>query len=215
MKIRKAKSIHDIEKQKFHFIPLKNEEWQRHLGQIEKSKSILIMGDSGDGKTAYSLQMARAFCQTEKVIYNTVEEGTSATFLRNLRLNKMKLVANNFQFVSEKIDDFLIRLRRKRQPKIAFIDSIQYAFEGKRKEYYHEMIKEFNKTLFVGISHYEKGAPVGAVAKQFYWDCQNRILVQDWKAHLQKTRCGGDELEPFVINEEKAAQRELKLLKNG
>ncbi len=77
------------------------------------------------------------------------------------------------------------------------------------------MLEQCPDTLFIGISHLKKGMPVGAVADEFYWDCQNRIVVQDFKAYVDKSRCGADEVHPYIINQQKADERELKLIKQG
>ncbi len=212
--MKRAYTYEDIAKAKFKMIPLQGE-WLRHLGRMERSGSILIMGDSGHGKTSYALQLMKVLCQIEKVHYNTAEEGMKASFKRSLDLNGLKTVSSKYVFQKESYDEMMQRLSRKRQPKIVFIDSVQYCFRGKRKEDYHRMLEQCPDTLFIGVSHFKKGAPVGAVADEFYWDCQNRIFIQDFKAYVDKSRCGGDEVQPYIINQQKADERELKLLKKG
>ena len=175
----------DIDKQKFEFLRL-SPKWQKHLGEVERASSILVKGYSGHGKTAYCMQMAKEFTKTEKVLYVTAEEGRSSTFRRNLRHNKMHEVQGRIQYIQLKYDGLMKKLRMKRQSKIVFIDSIQYCFGRKQREAYFDMIEEFPSTLFIGISHIDpKGHVKGAVADAFAWDCQNIILVSDWKAHLE------------------------------
>lgn len=214
MAVKKAYSIADIEKRKFKMLPLQSE-WKRHLGEMEQSGAILVMGDSGHGKTTYALQMAKAICEFEKVHYNSAEEGIRASFQRSIRLNNMKVVENKFTFSKESYNELFARLKLKRQSKVIIIDSVQYFFRGKTIKDYYNLIETYPTTLFVFISHISKGMPKGAVANEVYWDCQNRILVHDFKAHIQKSRCGADEIEPYIINKQKAEEREIKLLKNG
>ncbi len=211
---KKAYSYAAIDGMVFKTIPLKNE-WLRHQGEIELSGSIIIYGDSGHGKTSYAMQYVKAIAPFYKVHYNSAEEGIRASFQRSLRLNNMKVVKERFAFSKERFDDMVLRLRKKRQPKVWFIDSVQYCFEGKTKKSYFDLIEEFKETLFIFISHIDRGKPIGQVAKAIYWDCQNRILIKDFKAYIEKSRCGADETEPYIINKEKAAERELKLLKHG
>ena len=111
------------------------------------------------------------------------------------------------------MDNLIQRLSRPQQPKIVFIDSVQACFRGKKTEDYHNLILQFPQTLFIGISQISKGMPKGAVAEEFYWFCQNRVLVKDFKAYLDKTRTGGNELEPYIISESKAGERELKMIR--
>ncbi len=214
MAIKKAWSHADIDKRKFKMLPLEGE-WLRHLGEMERSGSIIIMGDSGHGKTTYTLKMAKALCQTQRVLYNSAEEGVRASFRRSLHLNNMKSVERKMTYIKEDYDTLFKRLQRKRQPKVVIIDSIQYCFRGKKINDYYKLIETFSDTLFIGISHISKGMPKGVVANEFYWDCQNRVFVEHFKAHVQKSRCGGDEVTPYIIHEQKAQEREIKLLQKG
>jgi Cdc6-like AAA superfamily ATPase len=214
MAVKKAYTIGDIEKREFNMLPLQGE-WKRHLGDMERSGSILILGDSGDGKTTYALQVAKTLCEIEKVHYNSAEEGIKASFKRSLLLNNMKAVRSKFKFSKESYDELTARLQMKRQSKIIIIDSLQYFFRGKTVKDYYNLVETFADTLFIFISHIKKGRPEGAVGNEVYWDCQNRILVKDFKAHIQKSRCGADEAEPYIINERIAADREIKLVNEG
>ncbi len=212
--VKRAKSSEDITRKKFTFLKIEGE-LKRFLGNVERSGSILIMGDSGHGKTALSFQIAKEFGKTEKIIYNTCEEGARASFQTNFLLNNVKVLGKNFNYVDEDYEDFNTRLRLKRQPNIGFIDSAQYYFDDKKKQHYMKMVKEFDKKLLIFLSHYEKGRPVGAVAERIKYDAQIVILVKDWKAHIIKTRCGSDQMNPYIINKKLADERELKLLKQG
>lgn len=214
MTFKKAYSIADIEKRKFDTLDLQGE-WKRHLGEMERSGAVLIMGDSGDGKTTYALQMAKAFCSLEKVHYNSAEEGIRRSFQRSLKLNNMKTVESKFTFSKENYNDLFQRLSKKRQAKIVVIDSAQYFFRGKKVADYFNLIETFSDTLFIFLSHITKGMPKGAVANEIYWDCQNRVFVKDFKAFIDKSRCGADEMTPYIINKRIAEERELKLLKKG
>lgn len=214
--IKKFLSYEDITHKNYKTFEFKNPEWARHQGIIECSGSIFIMGDSGHGKTTYCLDFVHQLTDFEKVYYDTAEEGLRNSFKRSLLLNNMKKVKSSVYFQKEGYDDVVKRLRRKRQPKVVFIDSVQYVFRGKRVQHYFDLIEEFNTTLFVFISHVDKsGNPKGTVAEEIYYDCQNRILVKDFKAHVVKSRCGADETKPYIINEERAAARELKLLRKS
>ncbi|MCD8412763.1 AAA family ATPase [Tenacibaculum finnmarkense] len=213
-KVKKAYSYDDIAKKNFKTIALTGE-WLRHQGVVEQSGSILIYGDSGHGKTTYAMRFMKELTKSGKVLYNTAEEGMRMSFMRSLRLNNMKVVSSKFTFQKEKYDDMVLRLRRKRQPKIVIVDSVQYVFRGKKAADYFNLIEEFDTTLFIFISHVSKGHPEGAVANEIYWDCQNRILIQDFKAIIEKSRCGADEITPLIINQERADARDLKLLKKG
>lgn len=204
----------DIENARFNEFEFTGE-WHRHLGCPERTKSILIYGGSGHGKTTYALQLMKYLCSFEKVFYNTAEEGMKASFKRSLELNNVKEVKGKYVFQSELYDAMVKRLDRKRQPKIVFVDSVQYVFRGKRDSDYFRLVEQFPDTLFIFISQMQKGEPKGAIADAIKWDAQCIIKVSDFKAYIEKSRCGGDELSPYIINKHRAEMREIKLLQKG
>lgn len=215
MRVKKAYSLADIEKKDFTFLNLKDEKFSKHLGKMERTGSVLVKGDSGHGKTTYSMQLMKAICEVEKVHYCSPEEANRASFRRSLRLNNMQLVKSKFTFAKEYYDDLFARLSKKRQKKVVIIDSIQVFFKGKTRDDYYKLIETFNDTLFIGISKVNKGRVVGAVADEFYWDCQNRIDITDFVATIEKSRCGGDVTIPYIISKEEHEKRQVKLLTNG
>ncbi|WP_297980328.1 AAA family ATPase, partial [uncultured Capnocytophaga sp.] len=181
--IPRAYTYEDLARKKYKTLPLKGV-WKEHLGDIERSGSILIYGDSGHGKTTYALQLMRELCQGEKVLYNSLEECGSLSLLTNLERTGLKQYKNKYLVCGEPLDNLIQRLSRPQQPKIVFIDSVQACFRGKKTEDYHNLILQFPQTLFIGISQISKGMPKGAVAEEFYWFCQNRVLVKDFKAYI-------------------------------
>jgi hypothetical protein len=210
--IPRAYTYEDLARKKYKTLPLKGV-WKEHLGDIERSGSILIYGDSGHGKTTYALQLMRELCQGEKVLYNSLEECGKLSLLTNLERAGLKQYKNKYLVCGEPLDNLIQRLSRPQQPKIVFIDSVQAVFRGKKTEDYHNLILQFPQTLFIGISQMRKGMPKGAVAEEFYWFCQDRVLVQDFNAYIEKTRTGGNELEPYIISEIKAGEREAKMIR--
>ncbi|MDO5106602.1 ATP-binding protein [Capnocytophaga sp.] len=211
--IPRAYTYEDLKRKKYNTLPL-SASWADHLGKVERAGSILIYGKSGHGKTTYALQLMKELCKHEKVLYNSLEECGSLSMVENLDMNGLQPYKNKYTVQKEKVDKLIRRLSRPQQPKIVFIDSIQECFDGKPANMYNKLIEMFPTTLFIGISQVDgKGNPKGAVANKFYWLCQNRIVVQDFVASIEKTRTGANEIEPYIISEKKAAEREFKLNK--
>ena len=211
-KIPRAYTYNDIANKSFNVFPFTGI-WGEHQGKPERAGSILIYGDSGHGKTTYALQLLKYICRFEKAFYNSVEEGMRDSFKTNLKINGLKSVSHLYTFQSEFYDTTYQRLDRKRQPKIVFIDSAQYFFRGKTELDYFKLIQKFSNTLFIWISHIQGNAPKGSIADAIKWDAQNIIRVEDFKAYTEKSRCGGSEITPYIISQEKADERELKLVK--
>ena len=211
--IPRAYTYEDLARKKYKTIDL-SPQWTEHLGKVERSGSLLIYGDSGHGKTTCALQLMKELCQKEKVLYNSLEECGSLSLIENLDRYGLKQYRKRYTVQKEYVDKMMLRLDRPQQPKIVFIDSIQECFDGKPASLYNKLIEAFPNTLFIGISQTDsKGNPKGAVANKFYWLSQNRIYVKDFRAYIEKTRTGANELEPYLISAEKAQEREFKLLK--
>ncbi len=212
--IPRAYTYTDIERKVFDIFQFEGE-WKRHLGEVERAGSILIYGASGHGKTTYALQLMKYLCEFEKCFYDTAEEGMKASFQRNLQLNGLKSVSSKYSFQKEDYEQLIARLDRKRQPKIVFIDSVQYLFRKYKRngeDKYFQLIEKFPDTLFIWISQMQKNEPKGAIADAIKWDSQNVIRVEDFKAYIEKTRTGGDEITPYIVSQYKTDQREFKLM---
>lgn len=212
--IPRAYTYTDIERKVFDVLKFEGE-WKRHLGEVERAGSILIYGGSGHGKTTYALQLMKYLCEFEKCFYDTAEEGMKASFQRNLQLNGLKSVSGKYSFQKEDYEQLVARLDRKRQPKIIFIDSVQYLFRKYKRngeDKYFQLIEKFPDTLFIWISQMQKNEPKGAIADAIKWDAQNVIRVEDFKAYIEKTRTGGDEITPYIVSQYKTDQREFKLM---
>lgn len=213
MAVKKAYSYADIEKRKFKTLQFSGK-WLDHIGNPELSGSWTIHGYSGDGKTSYEMQLAKYLCSFQRVHINTLEEGMRESFKRALLRNNMKSVKTKFTFQSETYDELCTRLSRKRQPKIIFIDSLQYFFRRKNLDDYFALLKRFPNTLFIFIAHSLKGGQIkGSIAEDILYHSDVKIYVKDFLAEVLTSRYGGS--SPYVIWEKGHNDRQLKLIETG
>lgn len=208
--VKKAYSYADIEKRSFTTLDFRGE-WLEHIGQPERSGSWTIHGYSGNGKTSYEMQLAKYLCSFEKVHINTLEEGMRLSFKKALIRNNMKSVKTKFTFQSENYDELIKRLDRKRQPKIVFIDSLQYFFRGKRLKHYFELLDRFPTTLFIFIAHSLKNGQIkGSLAEDILYHSDCKLFVKNYVCEVLASRYEG--AEPYVIWDEGAKARQLQLV---
>lgn len=213
MRVPRAYSYEDIERINFNSIRL-NEEWQRHLGEPQLGNSHwLVYGGSGHGKTSYVLQAVKQICSnTQKVHYNTSEEGIKKGFKMALKRNNMKGVSG-FNYHQEDMWQLTARLDRKRQPKIVVIDSVQYFFRKMRSEHYFDFISKFKDTTFIWISGADGKKPKGKVAEDIYYDADIVIRIEDYLATVEKNRF--EAYEERVIWQEGFNERQNKIIQKG
>lgn len=212
-KIKKALSYADINKVTFKSIKIDND-WKPHLGEPQLGNSHwLIYGKPGQGKTSYALQVVKQLCANgQKVHYNTLEEGTKKSFKMALNRNNMKS-ANGFNYQKESLAELKERLKRKRQPKIIVIDSVQYFFRGLQEKHYFEFIEQFENTTFIWISGADGKKPRGKVAEAIEYDADIIVSIENYMATIEKNRF--EAYEPRVIWEQGYNDKQIKLLQKG
>lgn len=192
-KLDRAVSVDQMLKMKFDVMNFESE-WRDHLGTPERAGSWIIWGQSGNGKTRYTLKLCKYLTIFGRVAYNTLEEGKKLSFQRAIKETNMKAVSRKFIILSESIEELSYRLTKPRAPKIVVIDSLQYANLNKKK--YQSLINAHPNVLFIFISHAEGKNPKGSTADAVKYHSDIKIRVQGYKAFATSRYGGGD---PFTI----------------
>jgi hypothetical protein len=206
MEISRAYSVDNLEKQKFIELKL-GKIWERCIGIAVASGVWIIWGESANGKTALTMQIAKVlshhFNRARSVAFNSLEMGTGKALVDAVIQHGMREVTKYFLILDgESIDDLKLRLRKKQAPSAVIIDSLQYADMTKKQ--YKELKKEFgHKVLFIFISHADGKQPKGALASFIRYDADIKIRVEGFKA-FATSRFGGG--EPYVIWPEGASR---------
>lgn len=174
--------------------------WAKSFGEIvERSGNWIVYGESGHGKTEFSLQLAQYLTDFGKVLYNTLEEGARLSFQNALRRQKFTPAQKRrFNIVSESVPELKVRLRKQKAAKIVFMDSLQHSLITKKE--FLQLKNEFPEVLFIWISHALGKKPLGNFAIWVEFDCDVKIRVEGFLA-MFKSRFEG--YEDFVINEER------------
>jgi nucleoside-triphosphatase THEP1 len=174
------------------------------IGCPELTGSWIIWGPSGSGKTTFVLELCKYLTEFGRVGYDSLEEGASQSMkLAFQRVNMTQVKRKLILLDREPLEELKVRLRKKKAPQIAVIDSIQYAQLSYQQ--YLELIKEFPNTLFLMISHAEGKEPDGRVAKKIRYDANVKIRVEGYVA-FATSRYGDGNSKPYVIWPEMAKQ---------
>lgn len=182
--------------------------WLEAVGKPELKGTWCIGGLPKNGKTSFSMQLAKYLTKWHLVAYDSIEEGISASFaetLRRCRMDEVKasrfIVLNN-----EDIKDIECRLSKRKSPKIVIIDSIQ--FLGLNTETYLRWKKRFPEKLFIYITHLQGQYPEGKTALKIWRDSDVVIKVEGFRAYPTSRYGGG---KAITVSEEKAAMFEMQL----
>ena len=179
-------------------------QWQAAIGNPAKSGTWIIWGASGNGKTSFVMQLAKYLCGFGKVIYDSLEEGTSLSFQKSLKRHGMEDTRKRLMVLDrEPMDQLSERLSRKKSAPIVIIDSFQYS--GLSYQAYCEMKERHSNKLLIFISHAEGMKPEGRPAKKVEYDADVKIFVSCFKA-MCKSRFLDHLGEPITVWEEGAAK---------
>lgn len=157
------------------------DEWKDAFGTPETKGVWFIWGNSGNGKTSFVMQLCKYLCNFDKVLLNSMEEGAGLTMQNSLKRFGMAEVNKRFILLdNENMEDLSERLKAKKAPNIAVIDSFQYT-QMTYKQYITFKENHRNK-LLIFISHADGKMPSGRSAKSVMYDATLKIWVEGYRA---------------------------------
>jgi hypothetical protein len=177
-------------------------DWLDAVCKPERAGTWIVFGAPKNGKTSFTMMLAKYLSQFERVAYNSVEEGLSLSVQSTFRRLDMGEAGGRFVLLDrDSVGDLIKRLQAHKSPNVVVIDSIQ--FWEMNFATYKRLKALFPRKLFIYISHVESGQPAGAVARKIWRDASISFRVDRFKAFPQGRYGGG---EPVVNSEERAAE---------
>jgi hypothetical protein len=206
MKLKRAYSPADILSMHISSMEFTGD-WEASLGKPATSGVWIIWGRPGNGKTSFVMQLAKYLCRFDKVIYNSLEEGTGLSVQKSMKRHHMEEVSRSFLILDrEPLEQLYERLKKRKSPNIIIIDSLQYS--GLTYNSYKQLKERFSKKLFVFVSHAEGVHPAGRIGRAVEYDADIKIFVEGFRASC-KSRFMDKPGVPFVIWDEGAAKYTL------
>lgn len=207
MKLRRAYSPTEIVQMKIPSFDFTGA-WLASLGRPAKTGTWIIWGASGNGKTSFVMQLAKYLCRFDKVIYDSLEEGTGLSVQKNMLRHGMEEVSRRFVVLDrEGVDQLSERLSRRKSPGICIIDSLQYS--GLTYNGYKQLKEKFRNKLLIFVSHAQGMHPEGRVGSKIEYDADVKIMVEGFRASC-KSRFMDTPGVPYTIWEEGAAKYTLR-----
>ena len=155
-------------------------EWFDAFGTPERLGVWFIWGNSGNGKTSFTMQLCRELSLFGKVAYNALEEAQSKTMQDAIIRFGMDDLDGKLQFLCEPLDELTERLTKKKSPDFVIVDSFQYT-QMTYKQYI--AFKEANKKkLIIFISHADGKKPAGRAAVSVMYDSALKIWIEGYRA---------------------------------
>ncbi len=189
-------------------VPGLPEELVRSMGDIEDAFDVIIYGNSGNGKTNFTVAMVKALILATgaRCIYISYEEGHTKTLQKTMieRHDMLNQVGNKLEILDRaSFEDLLHLIGRRKSPKIFVIDSLQasHLTEAQCAELKSRFVMSRRKKILIYISWAEGKKPKGAVAQAVEYYAHIKIRVEGLIAFF-KSRFGGN--RNYVIWEEGA-----------
>jgi KaiC/GvpD/RAD55 family RecA-like ATPase len=200
-RVKRALSATELQFKKFIEIPVASQ-FESLVGKPSLGASWIIWGGSGEGKTTFSMQLAKELSNHHKVEYLSSEEGFSKSMQEAVAHNRMHECRRGFFKLLEPMtfQELDQRLSRPRAAKIVFIDSVQYMFITKRE--YFDFKNKHKDKLIIWISHAKGREPKGDVADAIRYDSDVKIFVKGYLATAKSRLARGKITEPYIIWQE-------------
>jgi len=148
-----------------------------------------VWGGSASGKSSFLMQLAYEFAQTEKTLYNLLEEEPDdADYIDRTQLFNMHEVARNFHTAQFNYDELIVYLKKRNAPKVVFIDSITYF--GIDFEKYIKLKKQFKTKRFVIVGHASGKRPRTKLEEDIMFDAKMKIYVEGYAAYCKGRTIG-------------------------
>lgn len=199
--MRRALSVNDLLSKKYKLLDFSGDMY-RAFGNPEACGIWFIWGRSGNGKTSFTLQLAKEIARTKRVAYNSLEESSAYTMQQSFERHGMIDVAGNLILLeAESIEDMSKRMLRQKSPDVYVVDSFQHA--GLTYRQYIKFKEKHRNKLTIFISHAEGKQPKGNAAKDVMFDAALKIWIEGYRA-FSKGRYIGENGGKYDIWAERA-----------
>lgn len=163
--------------------------WQSFFGNIASNASIIIYGNSGMGKTRFSLELAKELSRHGKVLYNSLEMDIKATTKIAFMEAGMADYNGKVYLAAENLIDLDARLSKRKAPKIVIVDSFDYLRVSFKT--YKKFSSKYPETMFIFLAH-ARGAKVKSdAAAELEYDADVKIRINGYIAY-PRSRFGGN-----------------------
>jgi len=156
-------------------------EWFDNFDNPEARGVWSVSGRSGNGKTAFLLQLAKELSKKGRILYNSLEEGNSKTMQNAWKMHGLADCGRRIQLIKESVEDLTIRLDKRQSPDIVFIDSFQYT-DLNFKDYLKFCRDRFGNKLFIINQQMDGNKIMGKTADRVNFDADLKIWVEGFKA---------------------------------
>jgi len=176
--------------------------FQKAMDNPETSGIWLVYGPEKNGKTWFSLMLAKYVSSFERTLYVSAEEGTGRDFINACKRADIETGNRQLQFLEYiPIEELEQKLDSRKSPNVIFLDNTTVYADELKGGAISRLKRKYEDKLFIFIAHEEKGEPYTAAAKMVKKLAKIIVRVQGLTAHISG-RCTGGKIS---IDETKSA----------
>ena len=175
--------------------------WKDTIGDPAKNFSCIIYGNTGDGKTTFTVQFVKYLCTLGLTVgYVSEEEGISATMQAAFnRVNMMEVNGMVTLIEGATFDDIMDYFKRRKSPHVLVLDSLDYLSITKAQ--YQELREKLKNKIIIMLSWAAGKKPLSQAARDIEYMVGVKLFVRDYIVY-PRSRYGGK--QAFVIWPERA-----------
>lgn len=179
-----------------------NKEYVEVIGSAERKGCWIIYGCEKNGKTWFTLRLAKEIAKYERVSYISAEEGLDASFTNAVRRAGITTSDNILWDEYLPVEDIVKKFQKQRSANVIVIDNLtMYADEMKPTEIKKKLIDALPNKLIIFVAHEERKEAYPAIARMAKKLAKVIFHIEGLKAFVVSRFSPGGEL---VIDEEKS-----------
>lgn len=202
MAVRSKTTKNLFDKKEGRKVKINNDLLHEVIGEAEAKGCWLIYGAEKNGKTWFTLMLAKAIAANEKVNYISAEEGLEDSFKEAVKRAGITLLDKNIlwdEYLS--LEEIVEKHSKPKQPNILIIDNLtMYADEFKTMSL-REFTKRLPNKLIIFLAHEERKEPYPASARMAKKLAKVYVNVKGLRASVVSRFSKGGDVD---IDEEKA-----------
>ena len=171
------------------------------IGKAERKGCWIIYGCEKNGKTWFTLKLAKEIAKHERVAYISAEEGLDDSFIGAVK--RVGITSDDDILGDEylSVDDIITKFRKQRSANVIIIDNLtMYSDELKPTEVKKKLLDALPNKLVIFVAHEERKEPYPAIARMAKKMAKVVFHIEGLKAFVISRFSPGGEM---MINEDK------------
>lgn len=175
---------------------------QSVIGNAERKGCWIIYGCEKNGKTWFTLKLAKEIAKHERVAYISAEEGLDDSFTEAIRRAGITTSDDILWDEYLSVDEIIEKFQKQRSANIIIIDNLtMYSDEMKPTEIKKKLLDALPSKLIIFVAHEERKEAYPAIARMAKKLAKVIFHIEGLKAFVTSRFSPGGEI---VIDEEKS-----------